>query len=91
MNHDSGSQPSHSQNDCPRRRLAQGALAAVDICSCGMLQVHIGALTLRMDPCALSELVSTLGQAVAAHSGRRFCVNGSQSHAALGGRNRGEA
>jgi hypothetical protein len=37
-----------------------------------MLQLHIGALTLRLAPCALSELLSTLGQAVAAHSARRF-------------------
>jgi hypothetical protein len=37
--------------DCPRSRLAEGRLAAVDTCECGMLQVHVGALTLRMAPC----------------------------------------
>jgi hypothetical protein len=59
--------------DCPRRRLAQGDLAAVDACGCGMLQVHIGALTLRLAPCALEELASTLNDAVAAHD-RRFAA-----------------
>ena len=57
--------------DCPRTRLAQGSLAAVDACECGMLQVHLGALTLRMAPCALAELAHTLNRAAAAHA-RRF-------------------
>src|SRR5687767_8194086 len=54
--------------DCPRTRLAQGDLAAVDACGCGMLQLHIGALTLRMASCALEELASTLNDAVVAHA-----------------------
>lgn len=58
------------QPGCPRTRLAEGALAAVDTCECGMLQLHIGALTLRMAPCALSELVGTLTEAVEAHAAR---------------------
>jgi hypothetical protein len=57
-------------SDCPRTRLAQGALAAVDACRCGMLQVHLGALTLRMAPCALFELAETLNRAVVAHAQR---------------------
>lgn len=61
--------------ECPRTRLAQGALAAVDACRCGMLQVHLGALTLRMAACALAELAHTLNLAVAAH-GRRFAEPG---------------
>jgi hypothetical protein len=64
-------QHSPESTDCPRTRLAQGALAAVDACRCGMLQVHLGALTLRLAPCALTELANTLNQAVAAHC-RRF-------------------
>lgn len=59
------------RTDCPRTRLAESSIAAVDLCACGMMQVHIGALTLRLAPCALSELVSTLGQAIAAHSAQR--------------------
>jgi len=52
------------ERDCTRRRLAEGGIAAVDVCSCGTLQVHIGALTLRMDEAALSELMSTFGRAL---------------------------
>ena len=58
-------------NDHPRRqrcrqtRLAESSVAAVDVCDCGILQVHVGAVTLRMAPCALAELLSTLEQAVA--------------------------
>lgn len=36
-----------------------------------MMQLHLGAITLRMDPAAVSELLATLGRAVAvqaAHS-----------------------
>lgn len=57
--------------DCPRVRLAEGPLAAVDACECGMLQLHLGAITLRMAPCALAELESTLRKALAEHA-RRF-------------------
>jgi hypothetical protein len=35
-----------------------------------MLQLHIGALTLRIDPAALSELFGTLARAMAAHTVR---------------------
>jgi hypothetical protein len=71
MNHRTEHQHPPESTDCPRTRLAQGALAAVDACRCGMLQVHLGALTLRMAPGALSELAETLNQAVLAHA-RRF-------------------
>lgn len=49
-------------------RLAEGSIAAVDACECGMLQLHIGAMTLRLSPCAASELLRTLSHAVAAYS-----------------------
>ena len=50
---------------CQRKRLAEGPVAAVDECECGMLQLHVGAFTLRLTPRALSDLVGTLGLAVA--------------------------
>jgi hypothetical protein len=51
-----------------------------------MLQVHIGALTLRLAPCALSELTETLQQALLAHAER------SSARSMLGlQRERGEA
>jgi hypothetical protein len=71
MNDNTEHQHPPESTDCPRTRLAEGALAAVDSCRCGMLQVHIGALTLRMAPSALSDLADTLNQAAAAHT-RRF-------------------
>jgi hypothetical protein len=70
MKDDARSQHPHAA-ECPRRRLAEGAIAAVDECQCGMLQLHIGAITLRLAPCALSELLATLSEAAAAHAGRR--------------------
>ena len=58
------------QEDCPKTRLAHGALAAVDACACGMLQLHLGAITLRMAPSALAELESTLREALVEHAHR---------------------
>lgn len=55
---------------CPRIRLAQGAVASVDACQCGTLQVHLGALTVRMTPPALAELEATLRTALREHQKR---------------------
>lgn len=63
--------PSESR-DCPRTRLAETDIGSVDVCDCGMWQLHIGAITLRFAPQAVSELLSLLGQAVAEHSARRL-------------------
>jgi hypothetical protein len=52
------------RGECTRLRLAESGIAAVDLCSCGTLQVHIGALTLRLDELALSELTATFGRAL---------------------------
>jgi len=60
--------PSHPSSDAAPARLAHGEFAAVDLCDCGVVLVHIGAVTLRMDASAMSSLVSTLGQAVAEHA-----------------------
>ena len=53
---------------CHHTRLAQGDLAAIDSCECGTLHLHLGALTLRLAPSVLSELLATLGEAVAMHA-----------------------
>jgi len=63
MNHDRH-RPEAKPSDCTRRRLAEGGVAAVDVCSCGTLQVHLGALSIRMDEGALSEMVTTLRRAL---------------------------
>jgi hypothetical protein len=52
------------RGECTRLRLAESGIAAVDLCSCGTLQVHIGALTLRLDEVALSELNATFSRAL---------------------------
>ena len=54
--------------DGSQTRLAESSIAAIDVCECGMMQLHIGAMTLRLSPCAASELLRTLSEAVAAHS-----------------------
>jgi len=76
--------------DCARVRLAEGPLAAVDACECGMLQLHLGAITLRLAPCALAELESTLQQALAEHA-RRFPADELSLGALVGRRQRGAA
>jgi hypothetical protein len=53
-----------SLRECARTRIAESAIAAVDECECGMLQLHLGALTLRLTPPALAELWETLGCAM---------------------------
>ena len=68
MKHDDGSE----RSECPRTRLAENGVGAVDVCGCGMWQLHIGALTVRLAPGAVSELLGLLGHAVAEHSARRL-------------------
>jgi hypothetical protein len=68
-NHDNVPQPT-SLNGCHRTRLIDGPLASVDACECGMMHLNIGAITLRLAPCAVSELLSTLGRAVAVQAAR---------------------
>jgi len=51
---------------CTQVRLAESELVAVDKCSCGALRVHLGALTLRVTPDALQQVVHTLGSALIA-------------------------
>jgi hypothetical protein len=60
------------QHECAKTRLAESAIAAVDVSECGVMYVHLAALTLRLSPDALSALLSTLGEAVAAHTCRQM-------------------
>ncbi|HTV21570.1 MAG TPA: hypothetical protein VMG12_22935 [Polyangiaceae bacterium] len=72
MNHPDKTRHFSESRDCPRTRLAETDIGSVDVCDCGMWQLHIGALTLRFAPAAVSELLGLLGQAVAEHSARRL-------------------
>jgi hypothetical protein len=65
MHHRSGKRSS-SRTACKTTRLAESGCVAVDSCDCGMLQLHVGALTLRLASCAAEELFATLGEALAA-------------------------
>lgn len=77
MNHDERPRPPTvaERADCPRTRLAENGVGAVEVCRCGNWQIHIGALTLRLAPCAISELLGLLGEAVAEHA-TRSCETG---------------
>ncbi|MCB9629492.1 MAG: hypothetical protein H6725_19160 [Sandaracinaceae bacterium] len=55
-------------HECVKTRLAESAVAAVDLSDCGVMYLHLGALTLRLAPSVLSELLATLGEAVAMHA-----------------------
>lgn len=56
------------ESPCRRRRLAESAVAAVDVCDCGVMQVHVGTLTLRLEPRAARELAATLDAALTRHA-----------------------
>jgi len=53
---------------CQHTRLAESSVAAIDQCSCGMMQLHLGALTVRLAPCAALELLATLHDAMSRSS-----------------------
>jgi hypothetical protein len=80
------------RDECHQTRLAQSTVAAVDACDCGMLRLHIGALTLRLPPEAMRELAQTLSRAVAVHAGERFPKRDRGEEGAFGfRRERGDA
>lgn len=72
MNPQNDARHDDQSRSCPRTRLAQTEMGSVDVCDCGMWQLHLGAITLRFAPAAVSELLGLLGQAVAEHSARRL-------------------
>ena len=55
-------------HECKKTRLAESAVASVDVSDCGVIYLHMGAVTLRLAPNVLSDLLSTLGEAVAMHA-----------------------
>ena len=63
-------EPMHDDNrDCAptdtRRLLASSNVATVEACSCGVVHVHLGPMTLRFTEASLHRLQSTLAQACA--------------------------
>jgi|GEM_PF-5542575 len=59
---------------CERQRLAQGNVAAVERCSCGVIKLVMGPMTLRFDADALVDLQQTLSAALAELRGRTSAV-----------------
>lgn len=57
-----------SAETCTVIRLAETDLVSVDRCSCGTLRIHLGALTLRVSPEVLEQVVRTLGGVVRANA-----------------------
>ena len=55
------SNPDHSNNV----RLAESEYAAVDMCHCGALQLHLGDLSMRLPPELVLSLTRTLTAALA--------------------------
>lgn len=51
---------------CVRTRLAENHIAAVDVCECGMMHLHLGPFSLRLTADALTSLLETLAQATGA-------------------------
>jgi hypothetical protein len=62
------SDPADNEARCTLTRLAESSVATVDRCACGVIQLHLGALTLRFAPSAAFELLATLGDAMTRHT-----------------------
>jgi hypothetical protein len=91
MNHKTGPHHLGTSNACSQTRLAESAVAAIDLCSCGTLQLHIGPLTLRLAPCALSELRATVDKAMAAFGARDVAPAARTAPVSFFGGKRGDA
>ena len=54
------------KSSCKRTDLASGGTFRVDTCAaCGTVNLHIGALTLRLEPAAMEQLSKVLSEATA--------------------------
>ena len=79
------------RHECERARLATSSVAAIDICSCGIMQLHLGVITLRLAPCAIFELLATLGEAVAEQAAREARESSASALIPIVSGKRGEA
>ena len=52
-------------SSCHRTNLASYGSFKVERCSCGSIHLHIGAMTLRLEPTAMEQLAATLSEATA--------------------------
>ena len=91
MNQKPGLHAHGTRGTCSQTRLAESGVAAVDSCSCGTLQLHIGPLTLRLAPRALSELRATVDKAITAYAAREGTPAVHEQPVRFFGNERGEA
>lgn len=91
MNQKTGLHTHGTRGTCSQTRLAESGVAAVDLCSCGTLQLHIGPLTLRLAPCALSELRATVDKAITAYAAREAAPAAHEQPVGFFGNKRGDA
>lgn len=55
---------SRARSRCVRTRLCEHRLVQIDSCSCGIVHVHFGATTLRLEPAAAAEICRSLALAL---------------------------
>ncbi|WP_394832854.1 hypothetical protein LVJ94_40770 [Pendulispora rubella] len=53
-----------------RTRLAEGPICMVEECSCGVMHLTIGPVTLRLQADAVESMWVTLGEAISRHAAR---------------------
>jgi len=84
------SPPPPSSNTCQRTRVANNAVASVDLCDCGMFHLHVGAMSLRLEPAALAAVLETL-RAALAHPASAGSQAADDALRTLSGSGRGQA
>ncbi|WP_394826209.1 hypothetical protein [Pendulispora albinea] len=57
-------------DDSHRARLAEGPICMVEECSCGVMHLTIGPVTLRLQSEAVESMWVTLGEAISRHAAR---------------------
>ena len=55
-------------DDSHRARLAEGPICMVEECSCGVMHLTIGPVTLRLQAEAVESMWVTLGEAISRHA-----------------------
>ena len=70
--------PRQSTAPCARTRLAESEVAAVDLCDCGMMHLHLGPFSLRLTPGALRGVLETLADAVSTQVERPALARGTR-------------
>jgi hypothetical protein len=62
------------RTECKRELLAASEFAAVERCQCGAVHVSVGALTMRLQPEAVIQLASVLGEGAQALALREAAI-----------------